>query len=110
MAAVAKDLFFRVHFNRLMDSGLYAEMDPRAWYALCALARYANKDGECRPSQQTLAKLMGVSVTTANDWIKRLTEFTWEGQPVVVKRRRGSTSNMYKIMPLSGVAIFNDKA
>ena len=95
-------------------SGLLSAISDRNWKTLCTLATYMDADGYCYPSQQELAAAMGCSRQMANERIKSLAEFRFEGQPVliIVKEKRGKAGkwsrNGYQVMSLSKLRIYDD--
>lgn len=95
-------------------SGLLAAISDRDWKTLCALATYMDADGYCFPSQEALAKAIGCSRQMANERIRSLAEFRFQGKPVllVVKGERAENGrwsrNGYHVLPIAGLAIFND--
>ena len=92
-------------------SGLIADMGPKNWTTLCVIASFMNEKGECYPTQDQIAKGLGVSRQTANKYVNDLLEYRWQGQPVIrviKEREKGQfTNNRYTILPVSNLEIFN---
>src|SRR5438105_4183034 len=63
-------------------SGLLAAISDRDWKTLCTLATYMDADGYCYPSQAELAKALGCSRQMANERVKSLARFRFQGTPV----------------------------
>src|SRR5689334_13259411 len=98
------------------ESGLLAAISDRDWKTLCTLATYMDGDGYCYPSQAELAKAMGCSRQMANERVKSLAAFRFQGRQVllVVKgKRSGSgewTRNGYRVLPISRLRIYDAAA
>ena len=61
------------------------------------LCSRANKQGECFPSQTTIAKAVNMNRSTVNQVIKRLQE---KNLLIIIQRKRdngGTSSNLYRI-------------
>jgi hypothetical protein len=69
-----------------------------------------NESGECFPSQESIAKCLGIRRDTANQRIKSLLKFRFNGKPVVILLRKDGgwtkRNNVYRIEPASQIAIF----
>jgi len=95
-------------------SGLLAAISDRDWKTLCALATYMDGDGYCFPSQVELARALGCSRQMANERIKSLATFRFQGKPVVLVEKDGRTEqgtwsrNGYRILPIANLGIFDD--
>lgn len=97
------------------SSGLLKAISDRDWKTLCTLATFMNKDGKCYPSQNELARALGVSRQMANERIQSLLKFRFKDQPVLIleKARRKTESgerwdnNHYTIKPISNLKIFD---
>lgn len=107
--AAKGELFFKVHLSAI-ESGLICELGDKRWTTLTVLASFMNEKGECFPSQEAIAELLGVRRDTANQRIQSLLEFRFHGKPVVtlIRKDGGWTkrNNVYRIEPASQVAIF----
>jgi biotin operon repressor len=96
-------------------SGLLAAISDRDWKTLCTLATFMDKDGKCFPSQAQLARSLGISRGTANERIRSLATFRFQGQPVLLVGHRARMSkkghrvaaNQYTIMPVTQLKIFD---
>jgi hypothetical protein len=94
-------------------SGLLSTISDRDWKTLCTLATYMDADGFCFPSQAELAKAMGCSRQMANERVKSLASFRFQGQAVllVVKGERSEqgmwSRNGYRVLPLSNLRIYD---
>jgi hypothetical protein len=95
------------------ESGLLAAISDRDWKTLCTLATYMDGDGYCHPSQAELAKAMGCSRQMANERVKSLAAFRFQGRPVllVVKGARAESGewarNGYRVLPISRLRIYD---
>jgi len=101
-------MFVKMYFDAV-GSGLLAALGDRHWRTLCALATFMDEDGYCYPSQATVAKALGVSRQMANERIRALSVFRFEGKPVLqIKKGRRSAGkwigNVYQILPVSQLA------
>ncbi|MBR2565425.1 MAG: helix-turn-helix domain-containing protein [Paenibacillus sp.] len=94
-----------------VKSGLLADMGAEMWHTLCVIASYMNERGECYPTQTQIARGIGTSRQAANERIKRLLEYRWNGKPVVVAvkyRKEGKfDNNRYTVLPISGLTMFD---
>jgi hypothetical protein len=96
-------------------SGLLAAISDRDWKTLCCLATYMDGDGYCFPSQAELARALGCSRQMANERVKSLAAFRFEGNPVllIVKpERTGSGTwarNGYRVLSLSSLAMYESE-
>ena len=92
-------------------SGLIADMGPRNWTTLCVIASFMDEKGECYPTQEQIAKGLGVSRQTANKYINDLLTYQWHGKPVIkaVKTRKYGRfdKTIYTILPTSNLSIFD---
>lgn len=95
-------------------SGLLAAISDRDWKTLCTLATYMDADGYCFPSQVELARALGCSRQMANERIKSLSAFRFQGNPIVLVEKDGRTEqgtwsrNGYRILPIASLSIFDD--
>ena len=96
-------------------SGLMAAITDRDWKTLCVLATFMDVNGRCYPSQAKLARALGINRSTANERIRSLASFRFEGKPVlIVERQSRSTKNgtrfapnHYTILPVTKLKIFD---
>jgi hypothetical protein len=94
-------------------SGLLAAISDRDWKTLCTLATYMDAHGYCYPSQAELARAMGCSRQMANERIRNLAAFRFQGQAVLMvvkgaRSARGTWShNGYRVLPLSRLRIYD---
>jgi hypothetical protein len=96
-------------------SGLLRAISDRDWKTLCTLATFMDGDGRCYPSQAKLARALGISRSAANERVRGLAGFRFEGKPVLlVERRRKMTkdgmrfdANRYTILPVTKLKIFD---
>lgn len=103
-------IFVKMYVDAVRD-GLIADMGPKNWTTLCVIASFMNEKGECYPTQDQIAKGLGVSRQTANKYVSDLLKYRWHGQPVirVVKIRENGkfSSCRYTVLPVSNLEIFN---
>jgi hypothetical protein len=96
-------------------SGLLAAISDRDWKTLCTLATFMDKDGKCYPSQAQLARALKCSRGTANERVRSLAKFRFQGKPVLLVEHRARKSkgghrvaaNQYTIMPVTQLRIFD---
>jgi hypothetical protein len=93
-------------------AGLIADMGAQNWTTLCVIASFMDAAGNCYPTQEQIARFLGVNRTTANKYVRRLTEYRWNGRPVIraIKDRapKGTWQNTrYTVLPISQLAIFD---
>ena len=102
--------FVKMYFEA-RESGLLADIPDELWKTLCALATYIDDKGECFPSQETLARDLGIGRQAVNTRIKRLREYRFQGQAVLgvsrnrTRTKKGQTrwgSNVYRLLPVTG--------
>jgi len=104
-------IFVKMYVDAV-KSGLIADMGAERWQTLCVLASFMNEKGECYPTQEQIARALGISREAANRRIKSLCEYRWNDRPVVVKEQRRDVktkrweNTRYTILPLSQLAIF----
>jgi hypothetical protein len=88
-------------FRSVFTSGLVAELGPTNFTTLMALASTMNDKGECFPTQQKLANMIGVHKNTVNRYVNELLEVEFEGKPLVTRKivnlGRGKISSYYTI-------------
>lgn len=103
-------IFVKMYVDAVRD-GLIADMGARNWTTLCVIASYMDAQGNCYPTQEQIAKGLGVSRQTANKYINDLLEYRWQGKPVVVATKErsdgGRFDNMrYTVKSVSNLEIF----
>lgn len=114
-----QDRVFVKLYTAARISGFLAEISDRDWKTLCVLATFMDSNGNCYPSQEEIAKALGISRQAANERIKSLVNYRWQGNPVVtLSKHRKETSkgkkgqrwdnNRYTILPLSIIS-FGDR-
>jgi len=104
-------MFIKMYFEA-RDSGLLAAIPAELWKMLCCLATYMNEDGNCYPTQDRIARDLGIRRQRVNERIQDLLNFRFQGQPVLTlkpkTRFRGRWSNnVYFIQPISSLKIFD---
>lgn len=93
-------------------TGFVADLGARNWTTLCVIASFMNEKGECYPTQEQIARGLGVSRQTANKYIAELIAYRWQGKPVIIaikdRDEQGRWENTrYTVLPVSHLAIFN---
>ncbi|MEC0369992.1 helix-turn-helix domain-containing protein [Paenibacillus chibensis] len=93
-------------------AGLIADMGAQNWTTLCVIASFMDAQGNCYPTQDQIARYLGVNRQTANRYVKKLTEYRWNGRPVIRTIRERSPKGMwqntrYTVLPISQLAIFD---
>ncbi|PEE73675.1 hypothetical protein COM81_27555 [Priestia megaterium] len=106
-----QSVYTRIH-NSIFDSGLVTTIGRGRVMTLLAIAKHMKDNGKAWPTQETLAKMTGVSVRTIRDDIKFLRDFEINGKPILKAvpyiTPSGHTSYVYKIMPISQLSKFRD--
>lgn len=93
-------------------AGLIADMGAQNWTTLCVIASFMDAAGNCYPTQEQIARYLGVNRQTANKYVKNLTKYRWKGKPVVTTVRKRDENNgrwestRYTVKPISQLAIF----
>lgn len=98
-------------FVAARTSGLLKKISNREFKTLIALALYMDENGDCYPSQDQIARDLGISRETANRRIQSLLRFRFDGKPVVkavrLRNKGGEWENVrYTILPVAQVKIF----
>jgi len=98
-------------FVAARTSGLLKKISNREFKTLIALALYMDENGNCYPSQDQIARDLGISRETANRRIQSLLRFRFDGKPVVkavrLRNKKGTWENVrYTILPVAQVKIF----
>ena len=104
-------MFIKMYFDA-RDSGLLAAIPGELWKMLCCLATYMNEDGNCYPTQERIARDLGIRRQRVNERIQDLLKFRFQGQPVLTlkpkTRFRGRwINNVYRVQPVSALKIFD---
>ena len=103
-------IFVKMYVGAVRD-GLMADMGVRNWATICVIASFMDAEGNCWPTQEQIAKGLGVSRQTASKYVNDLLEYRWKGEALVtaVKVREGGRfDNMrYTVFPVSNLEIFN---
>ena len=106
-------LFTRLH-HTIRTSGLLAKLSDKNFRTLVCLATFMDAEGHCFPSQEALAKALGISRTAVSKRIKSLLAFRWQGKPLIyTKKVRGGKgifeNTVYTVLPESSLRIFDTK-
>jgi biotin operon repressor len=101
-------------YHSLRTSGLLARLPDKDFRSLIALSTFMDADGRCYPSQEALARALGISRSAATKRMKSLLAFRWQGKPLVsaqkVRTQEGKFENtVYTILPESSLRIFDGK-
>ena len=101
-------------YHSLRTSGLLARLSDKDFRTLVCLSTFMDAEGNCFPSQQALAKALGISRTAVTKRMKSLLAFRWQGKPLVSVRKvrcnSGKFENtIYTILPESSLRIFDAK-
>lgn len=108
-------IFLKMYVDAV-KSGLVADMGSENWTTLCVIASFMDEKGECYPTQELIAKGLGISRQSANKYVKRLLDYRWNGRSVInaIKKRDARTgrwdTTRYTVLPISQLAIFNGEA
>ncbi|EJP81083.1 helix-turn-helix domain-containing protein [Bacillus cereus] len=94
-------------------NGLMAAMGAELWHTYCALATYMDRNGRCYPSQDQLARNLGIRRETVSRRMKRLLDFRWKGEPIVTVERVRTKDNqftniVYTVDPSNAFRIFTE--
>jgi hypothetical protein len=109
--------FVKMYFEA-RDSGLLATLPDELWKTLCVLATYLDENGHCFPSQERIAKDLGIGRQAVNKRIQRLREFRFAGKPLInisrstVPQGVGGTrrdKNSYQLYPIAGFRFGGDQ-
>lgn len=105
------DAFFLV-YPEAIKGGFMRELGKERWLLLTALSSYMDEDGKCYPTQEQLAKDLGVARQSVNKTLKLLTEFKWNGKHILTVEQHGKgfkKNNVYTIKAEPFICKFNDK-
>jgi hypothetical protein len=107
------DIFVKMYV-RSFRSGMVADMGAERWQTLCVLASFMNEEGKCWPTQDLLARELGVARETANRRVQKLLKYRWNGLPVIEMEtirhpvHKTWLKTIYTILPNSCLYIFNN--
>jgi len=93
-------------------AGLIADMGAQNWTTLCVIASFMDAEGNCYPTQEQIARYLGVNRQTANKYVNRLIKYRWRDKPVISAVRKRDENNgrwentRYTVLPISQLAIF----
>ncbi|MCM3784381.1 helix-turn-helix domain-containing protein [Neobacillus mesonae] len=96
-------------------AGLIADMGAQNWTTLCVIASFMDAQGNCYPTQDQIAKYLGVNRQTANKYVKNLAAYRWRGRPVIQTLRKRDENNgrwestRYTVLPISQLTIFESE-
>lgn len=104
-------IFLKLYVSAVKD-GLIADLGDSNWRTLCVIASYMDEKGIAFPTQDLIAKNLGVSRQAANKRVRKLLEYRWKGRPIIeaerVRSEGGTWENTrYQILPLSQIGIFD---
>lgn len=94
-------------------AGLIADMGAQNWTTLCVIASFMDAAGNCYPTQEQIARYLGVNRQTANKYVRNLVDYRWRGHPVIHAIRKRDENNgrwestRYTVLPISQLAIFD---
>ncbi len=103
-------IFVKMYVDAVKQ-GLIADIGDSNWRTLCVIASFMDVDGNCWPTQDQIAKGLGVSRQAASARVRKLTEYRWQGRPLVnavkVRTEKGTWDNTrYTVLPISQLTIF----
>ena len=101
-------------YHSLRTSGLLAKLSDKNFRTLVCLSTFMDAEGRCYPSQEALAKALGISRTAVTKRMKSLLSFGWNGKTLVSARKVRSLTGkfdntIYTILPESSLRIFDNK-
>lgn len=112
MVEEKNEVYLRLYLS-LFRAGLVAALGANNFTTLLTIASFMNEKGECYPTQKQIAQRMGVHYNSVNRYIRELLDFRYNGQPIITRekigRKYGGYSTLYRIHPVSQLAIFNGK-
>lgn len=108
-----ESIFIKLYVS-IRTSGLLAKLSDTDLRTLIALATFMNSEGNCYPSQETLARALGISQPAVAKRMKRLLAFRWQGKALVTARKvRNSNgryeTTVYTVLPATKLDIFSKK-
>jgi hypothetical protein len=97
--------FFKVHWD-FFKTGRARDIGANAGWVLCALHSFANKEGECYPSLETLAAMTKLSIGT----VVKSRGILKEAKLIDFAVSRDGKKNIthYRVFPLEGVDVLKD--
>ena len=101
-------------YHSIRTSGLLAQLSDKDFRTLICLSTFIDSEGRCYPSQEALAKALGISRSAVAKRMKTLLAFRWHGKPLVhakkVRCNNGSFENtVYTVLPEASLRIFDGK-
>jgi hypothetical protein len=109
-----ESLVFTKLYQSLRISGLLAKLSDKDFKTLICLSTFMDAEKNCFPSQEALAKALGISRTAVTERINSLLSFRWQGRPLIsakkIKTWKGILdTTVYSILPESGLHIFHNE-
>lgn len=106
-------IFVKMYVDAV-KGGLIADLGDGNWRTLCVIASYMNSDGTCYPSQEQIARGLGISRQAASNRVKKLADYRWNGRAIIetIKGRtvEGTWENTrYTVLPISQLRIFDSE-
>lgn len=103
-------IFIKMYVEAV-KGGLLADMGDSNWRTLCVISSHMDEKGNCWPTQDHIAKGLGISRQAASARVRKLLDYRWQGRALVtaVKGRTefGKWDNTrYTVMPVSQLRIF----
>lgn len=104
-------IFVKMYVDAV-KGGLLADMGDSNWRTLCVISSFMDAEGNCWPTQDQIAKGLGVSRQAASARIRKLLDYQWQGRALItaVKARTddGKWDNTrYTVLPVSQLRIFD---
>lgn len=104
------DVYLKMYISAARD-GLIADMGDSRWRTLCVIASFMDDEGRCWPSQDQIARRLGVTRQAASKRVRNLLDYRWKGQPVLVSEKTRTcdgtwNNNVYTVLPNSLLSIF----
>jgi|SRR5699024_1096602 len=108
---MSEEVFVKMYVSAVKD-GLVADMGDSNWRTLCVIASYMDVEGVAYPTQDLIAKNLGISRQAANKRVRKLLDYRWNGRPIIVSERVRSESGTwentkYRVLPISQLGIFD---
>ena len=103
-------IFVKMYVDAV-KGGLIADMGDSNWRTLCVIASHMDVEGNCWPTQDQIARGLGVSRQAASVRVRKLLDYRWQGRPLItavkVRTDQGQWDNTrYTVMPVSQLRIF----